>query len=66
MEKGKAKVKSGLSALQRLKDTLPQSKLAAVYLAWTESYLRYGNIIWSCISDTKPDNLQTLQSRAKN
>ena len=66
MEKGKAKVKNGLSALQRLKDTLPQSKLAAMYWAWTESHLRYGNIIWSCISDTKLDNLQTLQFRAKN
>ena len=61
----KAKVKSGLSALQRLKDILPQSKLAAVYRKLIESHLRYGNIIWSCISDTKLDNLQTLQSRAK-
>ena len=54
----KAKVKSGLSALQRLKDILLQSKLAAVYWALIESHLRYGSIIWSCISDTKLDNLQ--------
>ena len=65
-KKVKAKVKSGLSALQRLKDILPQSKLAAVYRALIESHLRYGKIIWGCISDTKLYNLQTLQSRAKN
>ena len=64
-KKGKAKVKSGLSALQRLKDILPQSKPAVVYRALIESHLRYGNIIWGCMSDTKLDNLQTLQSRAK-
>ena len=49
----------------RLKDILPQSKLAVVYWALIESHLRYGNIIGSCILDTKLDNLQTLQSRAK-
>ena len=48
-KKVKAKVKSGLSALQRLKDILPLSKLAAVYRALIESHLRYGNIIWGCI-----------------
>ena len=45
-KKVKAKVKSGLSALQRLKDILPQSKQGAVYRALTENHLRYGNIIW--------------------
>ena len=60
-----AKVKGGLSALQRLKDILPQSKLAAVYRALIESHPRYGNIIWGCISDSKLDTLQKLQSRAK-
>ena len=64
-KKVKAKVKSGLSAPQRLKDILPQSKLAAVYRTLIESHLRYGNIIWGCISDTQLDSLQTLQSRAK-
>ena len=60
----KAKVKSGLSALRKLKDILPQSKLVAVYRALIESHLRYGNIIRGCISDTKQSNLQKLQSRA--
>ena len=64
-KKVKAKVKSGLSALRKLKDILPQSKLAAIYRALIESHLRYGNIIWGCISDTKISTLQKLQSRAK-
>ena len=59
------KVKGGLSALQRLENILPQSKLAAVYRALIESHLRYGNIIRSCISDSKLDTLRKLQSRAK-
>ena len=60
----KTKVKSGLSAIRRLKDILPQSKLTAVYRALIESHLRYGNILWGCISDTKLTALQRLQSRA--
>ena len=47
------------------RDILPQSKLAAVYRALIENHLGYGNIIWSCISDTKLDTLQKLQSRGK-
>ena len=54
------KVKGGLSALQRLTDILPHSKLAAVYWAPIESHLRYGSIIWGCLSDTKLDTLQKL------
>ena len=60
----KAKVKSCLSAPQRLKDILPQSKLAAVYRALIESHVRYDNTIWSCFLETKLANLQTLQSMA--
>ena len=55
--KVKAKVKRGLSALRKMKDILPKSKLAAVYRALIESHLRYGNIIWGCISDTKISTL---------
>ena len=55
----KTKVKSGLSAIRKLKDIL------AVYRALIESHLRYGNILWGCISDTKLSALQRLQSRAK-
>ena len=61
----KVNVKSSLSALQRLKDILPESKLAAVYWALTENHLRYGNMIWGCISDAKLDNMQKLQSGAE-
>ncbi len=43
--KVKTKVKNSLSAIRKLKDILPQSKLAAVYRALVESHLRYGNII---------------------
>ena len=50
----------------KARDILPQSKLAAVYRALIESHLRYGNIIWGCISDTKLGTLQKLQSRARN
>ena len=64
-DKVKDKVKGCLSSLQRLKDIQPQSKPAAVYRALIESHLRYGNIIWGCISDSKLDTLQKLQSRAK-
>ena len=60
------KVKGSPSTLQRLKDSLPQSKLAAVYRALIESHLSYGNIIWGGISDSRLDTLQKLQSRAKN
>ena len=41
----KAKIKSGLSAIRKLKDILPQSKLAPVYRALIESHLRCGNIL---------------------
>ena len=44
---------SALQKLQRLKDTLPQSKLAALYRALIDSHPRYGNIVWGCIVDTK-------------
>ena len=61
----KAMDQSCLSAIRKLKDFLPQSKLVAVYGALIESHLRYGNILWGCISDTKHDAPQKLQSRAK-
>ena len=61
--KVKAKVKSGLSALRKLKDILPQSKLAAVYRALIESHLRYGNIIWGCISEDKHTPETTVKSK---
>ena len=58
-------MKSGLSTIRILKDILPQSKLTVVYRALIETRLRYGNILWGYISDTKLSALQRLQSRAK-
>jgi len=34
-----------IGALQRLKDVLPQTKLAAIYWALIESHIRYDNMI---------------------
>lgn len=52
-KKVNAKVKSGISALWKLKNILPQTKLDAFYRSLIESNLRYGNTIWEGISDTK-------------
>ena len=46
----KATVKSDLSAILKLKDILPQSKLAAAYQELIESHLIYVNISWGFIS----------------
>ena len=64
----KAKLKSGISALQMLKEILPRSMVAAVCRALIMSmlsHLRYGSIIRGCISDTKLDTLKKFKSRAK-
>ena len=64
-KKLKGKVKSALSSLQKLKNTLSQSKLDQVYRASFESHLRYSNELWGSLSNTKLDHLQRLQTRAK-
>ena len=61
----KNKLKGGLSSLRKLKNILPQRKLDQVYKALFESHLRYGNIVWSTLSNTKLSQLQRLQTRAK-
>ena len=61
----KNKLKGGLSSLRKLKNILPQRKLDQVYKALFESHLRYGNIVWSALSNTKLSQLQRLQTRAK-
>ena len=61
----KNKLKGGLSSLRKLKNILPQRKLDQVYKALFESHLRYGNIFWSTLSNTKLSQLQRLQTRAK-
>ena len=61
----KNKLKGGLSSRRKLKNILPQRKLDQVYKALFESHLRYGNIVWSALSNTKLSKLQRLQTRAK-
>ena len=58
-------LKWGLSSLRKLRNVLPQRKLDQVYKALFESHLRYGNIVWSTLSNTKLSQLQRLQTRAK-
>ena len=40
------KINSGIWALKRLKNILPQSQLSIVYYALVESQLRYGDVVW--------------------
>ena len=61
----KNKLKGGLSSLRKLKNILPQRKLAQVYKALFEIHLRYDNIVWSALSNTKLSQLQRLQTRAR-
>ena len=58
------KINSGLWALKRLKNILPQSQLSIVYYALVESPLRYGDVVWGSLSRTKLAALQRLQTRA--
>ena len=44
---------------------LPQRKLEQVYKALFESHLRYGDIVWNALSNTKLSKLQRLQIRAR-
>ena len=39
------KINSGICALKRLKNILPQSQLSIVYFALVESQLRYGDVV---------------------
>ena len=61
----KNKLKGGISSLRKLKDILPQRKLEQVYKALFESHLRYGDIVWNALSNTKLSKLQRLQIRAR-
>ena len=61
----KNKLKGGISSLRKLKDILPQRKLEQVYKTLFESHLRYGDIVWNTLSNTKLSKLQRLQIRAR-
>ena len=60
----KGKIASGLASLKKLKNIISQSQLMEVYYALEESHLRYANVVWGSLSDTKIEALQRLQNRA--
>ena len=60
----KGKIASGLASLKKLKNIISQSQLMKVYYALVESHLRYANVVWGSLSDTKMEALQRLQNRA--
>ena len=59
----KGKITSCLTSLKMLKNIIPQSQLMHVYYALIESHLRYANVVWGSLSDTKMEALQRLQNR---
>ena len=60
----KGKVVGGLASIRKLKNILPQSQLLNVYQALVESHLRYANVLWGALSDTKIGTYQKYQNRA--
>ena len=47
------KINSGVWALKRLKNVLPQSQISIFYYAIVESQLRHGDFVWGSLSRTK-------------
>ena len=60
----KEKVAGGLVAIKELKGTFPQSMLFQVYKALVKSHLRYADVVWESLSNTKRSALQRLHNRA--
>ena len=58
------KICRGLQSLRRLKSILPQSSLHNVFRALVESHIRYADVIWGRLSNTKIESLQRLQDTA--
>ena len=56
----------GLASLRKLKAILPQSQLLDVYRALVQSHLRYANVVWEALPNTKLSTLQKYQNRAFN
>ena len=50
--------------MKKLKGILPQSMLFQVYKALVESHLRYADVVWESLTETKITALQRLQNRA--
>ena len=63
-ESVKKKVAGGLAGMKKLRDILPQSMLFQVCKALVKSYLRYADVVWGNLSNTKISALQRLQNRA--
>ena len=61
----KGKIYGGLASLRKLRNILSQSKLCNVYHAVVESHLRYADVIWRSLPETKLMTLQQLQNMAK-
>ena len=59
----KKKCKSGLSALQSSRGSLPKGALLAIYLSLIESHLRYGISVWGNCGDILLTRLQKIQNR---
>ena len=59
----KGKVNGGLTSLKTLQNILPQSQLSNVCHALVESHIRYADVIWGRLSNTKKESLQRLQDR---
>ena len=64
--KVKGKVSGGLWSLKKLMKIVPQSELVNIYYALVESHLRYANVVWGSLSNTKLEDLQRLQNRAQS
>ena len=57
----KNKLKGAISSLRQLKDILPQRKLEQMYKALFDSHLRYDDIVWNDLPNTKLSKLQRLE-----
>ena len=60
------KSRGGLDSLKRLKNIFSQSSLSNVYRALVESNMRYADVIWGNLSNSKIESLQRLQDRIKS
>ena len=57
-------MRGGRASLKSLKNIVPQSQLSNVYRALVESHIRYADVIWGSISNSKIESLQRFQDRA--
>ena len=53
-----------LASLKTLKNIVSQSQLSNVYRALVESHIRYADVIWGNLSNSKMKSLQRFQDRA--